>query len=117
MLAVNLKHLHSPDLDVGSLPPDPANCKVLVQATIGPTNVDGGDTFDFVVVTPAAVAALGACWGRGTLILPMFSWEEIERFLRRLIATSPGNDWPSVASVLGRELLWEFDGYRSGQAI
>jgi hypothetical protein len=113
MLSVRLKKLHSPDLEVGLLPADPLNCRVLVQATIGPADLEGGDTFNFEVVTPNNLASLGARWGKGILILPAFSWTEIERFIGRLVANSSQDDWPSTAKALNQYLDWEFDGYPS----
>ena len=110
-MAIRLKTLHSPDLGRDQTPWDPTDCKILVQATVGPESVDGGDTFDFVAITPAALARSGVLWGRGLLVMPAFSWGEVERILARLIATASRSTWPESARELNKTLLWEFDGY------
>jgi len=111
MSAVKLRSLHSPDLDVGSSPSDPNDCRVLIEATIGPADSPGGDIFSFLAVTPAALARLGTQWGRGSLIVQSFSWSEVERTLGRLIAQSTRPTWHETAAQLNKELLWEFDNY------
>jgi len=111
MSAFELKSIHSPDLAVGSAPQDPSDCLVLIQATIGPAGSAGGDTFDFVAVTPTALARLDTRWGRGSLILASFSWVEVQRMVDRLISHSSRPTWPETAALLSKELLWEFDGY------
>ncbi len=53
-----LKALHSPDYDPPDLPPDPRDCIVLVEVDIGPKDEPGADIFQFVVVTPSALARM-----------------------------------------------------------
>jgi hypothetical protein len=111
MAGILLKSLHSPDLEKGTAPLDPSDCRVLIEATIGPPDSPGGDIFSFIAVTPAALARLGTEWGRGSLVMQSFSWNDVERMLGRLIAQSTRPTWHETAAQLNRELTWEFDNY------
>jgi Immunity protein 8 len=116
MSVARLKKLQSLDVAAGEEPPDVENCSVLVQAIIGPEDTPGGDIFDFFVVTPSALATSDARWGRGMLIVPSFSWPEIERMVGRLLAQAQRPTWDETARALNKELNWEFDGYVSRKA-
>ena len=108
-----LKRLTSPDLEHGTLPPNPKDCLVFLEAEIGSGEMEAADIFGFTVVTPKAVAKCrGRHWGRGYLLLPEFTWEEVEQALSRLLAQCVGPSWQEIAWRLNKELLWEFDGYR-----
>jgi len=108
-----LKWLTSPDLEQGTRPPNPKNCSIFLEAGIGSGEVEGADIFGFTVVTPAFVAKCQEKrWGRGYLLLPEFTWEEVEQALSRLLSHCVGASWQEIAGKLNRELLWEFDGYR-----
>jgi Immunity protein 8 len=111
MSVARIKALHSPDVEAGSNPADVDNCSVVVQATIGPEDFDGGDVFNFLVTTPSALASSETRWGRGILIVQSFSWSEIERMLARLVAHAQRPTWEETARNLNKELHWEFDGY------
>jgi hypothetical protein len=69
-----IKRWRSIDLpDAQSLPDCPDDYCVHMQADIGPPGEEGGDTFDFEVCTPSALAsrfdsADRPFWARGTLI-------------------------------------------------
>jgi len=113
MVTPQLLSIHSPDLGVGESPADPKNCRLLVQATIGPAGTGQGEVFDFVVVTPQALPAAGLPrWGRGVLLMEEFSWATVDRHLQRLLARVSRPSWSEVASELNKELLWEFDSYQ-----
>lgn len=108
-----LKNLTSPDLERGVQPPDPTNCAVFLEAEIGPDGAEGGEIFGFTAVTPQAVSQCHERhWGRGYLLLPEFTWEEVEQALSRLLAQCAGASWQEIAESLNKELLWEFDAYR-----
>ena len=103
----------SVDLARPQLPGDPANCEVLLEATIGPDSSDAADIFFFSVVTPSALANDGRFrWGRGLLIVPVFSWEAVDLALARLLAHCRRDSWAEVAAELNKNLHWEFDSYR-----
>jgi hypothetical protein len=117
MLALRLKGLDSADLAEGALPTDPECCRVSMTATIGPNSTDGGDLFQFTVVTPKALSQDEAQWGRGLLILPVFSWKAVERLLDRLLRHASRATWEECAAELNKELLWEFDNYTERTAV
>lgn len=114
--------------DAGTFEPtDPTHFGVGVQVLIGEVGGDLADSFDLTVCSPSWFAAeaesgrwhtQGAPLGMpGTVAVGagvwfMRSWDSSEfeaaiRFLCTLY--SPGPDWGSVASRLGRQLPWEFD--------
>ncbi len=112
-LALRLKSLGSPDLLDGSMPADPEHCRIAMTATIGSEGTDGGDLFNFTVVTPKALRSDEASWGRGLLIMPSFSWQAVTRMLERLLRHASRESWQASAAELNKELLWEFDNYTS----
>jgi hypothetical protein len=104
--------LMSSDLAEGALPPDPSNCSVILTATIGPTDGNGGDNFDFEVVTPPYLQEHPAVrWGRGMLLVETFSWTTVRAMLDRLLAHAVRPTWNEVAAELNKELRWEYDNY------
>ena len=113
-MGIRVIRLHSPDLAVGALPPDPRNCVVLVQAFIGPNDGPGEESFDFLVVTPCSVEGLAPRWGRALLLLEHFSWEEVRRHVDRIVAQCQRDSWQDAAQQLSRWMDWEFEGYASG---
>jgi hypothetical protein len=119
-MRAEVKRLWSIDLellDARSLPSNPEECCVVMQADIGPVGEEGADTFNFEVCTPSGLAArLDAdgrpYWGRGTLVLRSFSWEAVEAALNQYVRSVSGEDWAEVASKLSRFMLWEFEDYQ-----
>lgn len=108
-----LKGLASADLEREGLPPEPKNCSVFLEAEIGPSGAEGGERFGFTAITPQAVAQCPERrWGRGYLLLPEFTWEEVGQALSRLLAQYGGASWQEIAGKLNKELLWEFNSYR-----
>jgi len=101
-------------------PEDPEHCCVGMQADIGPVGAGGGDTFNFEVCTPNALASrLDAdgrpFWARGTLVVRSFSWETVEAALNQYVRSVDGNDWTEVATKLNRFMRWEFEDYEGQQ--
>ena len=85
-LSVEVKSIHSPDLNREALPVEPDNCAVLIEAEIGEKGKDGKEVFSFTVVTPKFLSKdPEARWGRGYLIVEEFSWATVERMLSRLL--------------------------------
>ncbi|WP_425511280.1 Imm8 family immunity protein [Pseudomarimonas salicorniae] len=109
---IEVKRIDSLDLPRPKLPPDPANCCILVEAQIGPKGSEASELFRFEVVTCSYLAENPiARWGRGLLLLPEFSWAHVDRMVARVVAGARGTDWGSSARNLSRTLDWEFDGY------
>jgi hypothetical protein len=112
MVTAHLISLDSPDLRPDALPLDPENCSVVLNAAIGPQDSPGAENFAFTVVTPRYLADHSdARWGRGLLVVDVFSWQEVTHMVERLLAHASGSTWGEVAAKLNHELLWEFDNY------
>lgn len=111
----------------GFVPLDPEHFGVNAQLLIGTADSDRSDSFDVVVCTPS--------WASEALSAP--DWDRFDRGLRAIpaavmpassvwfmrrwdraafetavgavcAASSPGPDWGTVASRIGRYLPWEF---------
>jgi hypothetical protein len=112
MVTAQLVSLDSPDLAPDALPLDPQNCSVVLNAAIGPKGSPGAENFAFTVVTPRYLAEHSEVrWGRGLLVVDVFSWADAKRMVERLLAHASGSTWSEVAEKLNHELLWEFDKY------
>ena len=116
MIIPRLKSLHALDLSAPELPDNPENCWVNLDAVIGPEGSEGGDNFSFAVVTPNALAVDEPRWGRGLLIVSVFSWPVIHALVERLLSRAARPSWPEVAAELAKELNWEFERYRRPDA-
>jgi hypothetical protein len=119
----------------GFSPPDPELFGFRAQVFIGSADDDRFDSFDVLVCSPPwfAEQVADGQWERfrsGLRVLPesivvgaglwfMRRWDEAE-FKEALDLVcdsfSPGPDWGSVASRIGRLLPWEFD-YKYDEAI
>jgi hypothetical protein len=112
MIFPRLKGLTSSDLDRDQLPASPDDCDVVVDAEIGPSEGDRADRFAFQVVTPTRLLRSGEVrWGRGLLIVDVFSWSAVERAIEKLLMHAARPTWDEVAAELGKELHWEFENY------
>jgi hypothetical protein len=103
--------------DSRSLPEDPDDCCVGMQAEIGPVGEAGGDTFSFEVCTPSGLtrrldSERRPFWARGTLVVGTFSWEGVEAALGQYVRSVSGEDWHDIATKLNRLLYWEFEDYQ-----
>jgi hypothetical protein len=122
----------SKDLSLdGFAPSDPGHFGFNAQIFIGTDEDDRFDSFDVVVCSPSWLAdeVSAGKWSRfqsgqlrvipesivvGAGIWFMCRWDraEFDEALRSICAAaSPGPDWGSVASRIGRLIPWEF-GYR-----
>src|SRR5687768_8499849 len=104
-----LYYVYSIDLERPALPPDPADCEVLVRAEIGFGGLAGADEFTFTVITPSRLADGATRWGRGYLVVPEFSWEVVERAVQRLLMHADRPTWEAAAGELTKEMRWEFE--------
>ena len=117
MVYPELRDILSPDLAPPALPEDPLDCAVPFHALIGPRGGEGTEAFAFTAVTPAYLGhSVGPTWGRGYLILQVFSWQTVTHALALLLAHSARPTWEEVAGELNKELRWEFDNYRAAEA-
>src|SRR5688572_10906730 len=101
-----VKGLVSLDLPDGkSLPEDPRDCTVRMQADIGPVGDASSDTFDFLVSTPSALSLSVddndlPRWTAEALVLPVFSWEAVEASLDEFVRAAEGESWAAVVEHL-----------------
>lgn len=108
-----LKHVSSPDLAMGELPPDPGDCAVVCHAEIGPDHGTGAEEFSFVVATPRHFLRKPAVrWGHGYLLMNTFSWQEVERALDQHLTQCRRPTWPQVVAQLREYLRWEFEQFQ-----
>ncbi len=109
----------------GYSPSDPEDFGFEASVFIGTEGEDGSDLFDLVVCSPSWLARdpTSGRWlarfadeepgpvvlGPAVCYMPRWNRTEFEDALRSLCARcSPGPDWASVASRLGRYLAWEW---------
>src|SRR5437867_11244780 len=103
-----LKSLRSPDLPQRQEPEDPADAALLVEASIGPKDLEGAEVFSFVAITPRALARdQGARWGRGYLSLNHVSWSSVEAAVRKLLSQCPGDNSAQAVEKLTRGMQGE----------
>jgi hypothetical protein len=92
----------------GQVPLDPADCELTFTALIGTDGVRG-DSFQFVVVTPSALArSQYTGWCKDYLIVQEFSWEQVENYVANLLASVRGESWDDIAEQLHQFMDWEF---------
>ncbi len=109
-----LKGLMSPDLIDDQRPPMPSNCRVLVEAEIGPSESDGSEIFSFEVCTPSALEADSRpTWLKGVLLVESFDWHSVEQAILQYLMQCSGDSWDEIARKLSRQLNWEFEDYRA----
>lgn len=115
-LSPEIKSIISPDLEHGSVPPEPDCCSVFIEAEIGIKGKEGADLFSFTAITPKFLSLNPETrWGRGYLIVNEFSWPLIESMLGRLLMHAHKDTWAEIASLLSKELNWEFENYQESK--
>ena len=114
-MRAEVKRWWSEDFPDGeSSPVDREDCCVGIQVDVGPVGVDSGDTFEFAVCTPAALARRLAdderpFWARATLLVKSFSWEAVEAAMQQYVRSVSGDDWAEISMKLNRYMHWEFE--------
>jgi hypothetical protein len=117
----SLDSIDAPDgLELYS-PPDPRSFGIVVTATIGEPDSEGGDLFYFHVVGPDWFAAnapgKGFRWGRGHLVVDHWDADLVRRAIADLCRHVEGGDWGEVARKIARYGQWEFDDYRPARLV
>lgn len=119
-MRAELRSLHSPDVeDLSSFNPHDAPFCVFIEAIVGIEGGSGEESFGFSVCNPAwleynVTGARTYDWNRARLVMNSFDIERVETAVRELCARAEAQDWRSVAQVLSRYTLWEFEDYKSG---
>jgi Immunity protein 8 len=107
-----LVSLTSNDLARDQLPLDPTDCELTFTASIGCDGVSG-DNFQFVVVTPSALAkSQYTGWCKDYLLIQDFSWAQVDNYVANLLASVRGESWAEIAEQLHQFMDWEFYNYR-----
>lgn len=112
-MRATVRRLHSPDVkDLKSYhPPSGDDFNVFIQAMIGPQDGVGEESFGLTVERDASAA--NPKWVQSRLLINHFDYFVILQELDRLCAEAEGDNWRQLASHLGAQLLWEFEGYRT----
>lgn len=112
-----LKELMSPDVDLRTYQPeDEEEFGFLLEATIGPDDVEGGDLFQIFVCSPKWLMKnhkrddLIFCQHR--LIAFECNLRRIEQRIADYCSTCVGKDWMEVVVQLQRIGEWEFENYK-----
>lgn len=118
-----LRRLHSPDSPEGIehyAPADPSDFSILVQALVGPAGSEGEESFNFLVMSPAALAREitsrdGYAFLRHRLVLNEWNRVTVEQAISDLVRRTEGADWHEIGVKLSRFGAWEFEDYRPFQ--
>jgi hypothetical protein len=110
----HLHKIHSPDVaDVTTYSPAGSSFAVLFQLLVGPTEDRAvEESFDLTVCSPDWLRqAAQPVIGRHLLIVNDYDYDELEGFIRGVLDTYAGRDWPELASKIARFGRWEFEDY------
>ena len=110
----HLHKIYSPDVaDVTTYSPADSSFAVLFQLFVGPTEDRAAEeSFDLVVCSPEWLRqADQPVIGRHLIIVNNYDYEELEEFIRSVLGTYEGRDWPELASKIARLGRWEFEDY------
>lgn len=117
-MKAKLKGIYSIDLPEGqpSLPEDPENCWIVLQADIGlDDGTQAADTFTFYICTPKKLSAIVKeekhQLGRHLIIVDQFDWELLESTIVKICDEATGENWEEIAEQISRYGHWEFEDY------
>jgi hypothetical protein len=113
-----LKRLHSPDVSLNTyLPEEPGYFGILIQAFIGPKNLEGEESFDFVMCSPRwfadQVTSDNYMWGRYYLFVSEYNADFARKAVEKLCSSVEGETWQIIAQSLAQYMKWEFEGYEA----
>ena len=117
IITPEVRWLHSPDvLDLeNSHPENLRNFCILIQAMIGPKNMSGEESFDFLVCTPEWLSDElkheTFIFASNYLIVSKFDYKVIWNAIATLCAQVTGETWSEVGKKLNKYGQWEFEGY------
>jgi len=104
------------DRFVSAVIPEPWDHFGWFTVVIGTEGGSGGDLFQVLVTTPAAVSRSrrGTCDFR-VLVVDSFEPEVIARAIRDYVASVTGNTWDELVTQLQRVMYWEYEGMPAPQ--
>lgn len=114
-----LKRLHSPDIyDLESyIPLEKENFGFLLQAFIGPKDIEGEESFDIELCTPQWINEkldkLNIMKGCHLLIVKEYNFTNIRNYINGYVEKCYGENWIDIANQLSAIGRWEFDNYKS----
>ena len=112
-----LKRVHSPDIqDLEQFVPEsPDKFGFLLQAMIGPKDMDGEESFDIEVCTPKWLEERydleDVVIGRHHLIVREYNYGRLVKAIENFISQCSGKNWNEVAEKVSRLGMWEFEDY------
>ena len=117
MIGLELKSLHSPDVEVNEWKPERDSAWFLLQLDIGIRGEVAADTFDVMIATPqglvehASADTTGALVKRSTIVLQTFSWAALAQTLESILRECQAEDWCKSVLRLQRYFRWEYEDY------
>lgn len=117
MIHAKLIELMSPDADLRTyIPDDEDDFGILIEATIGPVDGDGGDLFSFQLCTAnwlrKRYISHAVVFLRHVILVSSYDFKRIEESIEEICVNATGNNWLEVAEKLSRYGLWEFQDYQ-----
>lgn len=122
MTALEIRSVHSPDVEVGAWEPEESGAaSFLVEVELGERGTPGADVFQAMIATPAGLTserrcseapALISC--RALLVLPEFSWDAVSDAIESVVAGCAASDWADSVANLQTYFHHEYEDY--GQA-
>ena len=122
-MRATLKGLHSPDAgDLQTFFPDEAdNFGILIQATIGPSDSEGGESFDSTLCTPQWLLTRyktpDMLLGLHKTIVFEYHYPRLAEFIEKFLMCCDGDNWVEVSRNVRLLGQWEFENYRSAERI
>ncbi len=116
-MKAKLKHLHAPGCDLSSYcPAEVDNFYLFLQAIVGPSGMDGEESFDIEVCSPKWIientAPTEVTVGHGKLILREYDINCIVTSIESYCAGLEADNWNQLAQKLRLLGHWEFEDYR-----
>lgn len=116
-MKIELKRLHSPDIyDLDNYKPNDSRIfGFLLQMMIGIEGVEGEESFDVFVCSPAFIEneLINTKWlfGRFYLFVNEYNFSSICNFINDYLSKLEVNSWEDFAEDMAKYAKWEFDGY------
>lgn len=117
MTRLEIKSLHSSDVELFAWLPDSNSVWFPLQLEIGEAGDARSDVFDMMVATPegmlekATPDARGVLSKRGLLVLRTFSWDTLRHTLDSIVRDCQAETWETSVLRLQRYFYWEYEDY------
>jgi hypothetical protein len=117
MIELELRSLHSPDVEVDVWEPEGQSVWFLLQLQIGTRGDVATDTFDVMIATPsgllerASVDEYCAVARRGTIVFREFTWPNLHKTIQKVLRECEAENWAQSVLRLQRFFFWEYEDY------